>query len=103
MQLQLKTFLSINRLLVMLTCVHKQARQGTDQLQGQDGQNEVQVPCAGLREGVLQAEEEEECRAACREEMCTAGAQPGSRGPSHHRSRSTTRARSHPFTQQDGS
>ena len=74
----------------MLTCVHKQARQGTDQLQGQDGQNEVQVPCAGLREGVLQAEEEEECRAACREEMCTAGAQPGSWGPSHHHSRGTT-------------
>lgn len=45
-------------------CVHKQAREGTDQLQGQGGQNEVQVPCAGLREGVLQAEEKEECRAA---------------------------------------
>ena len=47
-----------------LTCVHKQARQGTEQLQGQGGQNEVQVQCAGLREGVLEAEQEEESSAA---------------------------------------
>lgn len=48
-----------NRLLVILTCVHEQARQGTDQLHGQGGQNEVQVQRAGLGEGVLQAEQEE--------------------------------------------
>ena len=65
----------------MLNCVHKQARQGTDQLQGQGGQNEVQVPCAGLREGVLQAEEKEECRAACREEMYTGRGTAGIQAP----------------------
>ena len=64
----------------MLTCVHKQACQGTDQLQGQGGQNEVQVPRAGLREGVLQAEQEEECRAACGE-MCTGRGTAGVQAP----------------------
>lgn len=60
---------------VTLTCVHKQARQGTEQLQGQGGQNEVQVQGAGLREGVLEAEQEEESSAACRGRGCTSGCQ----------------------------
>lgn len=47
-----------------LTCIQQQTAQGADQLQGQDGQHQLQVQPAGLREGMLYAEEEEQCRVA---------------------------------------
>lgn len=48
-----------------LHCVDEQTRQGTDQFQGQDGQNEVKIQPAGLWEGMLYAQcEEESCAAS---------------------------------------
>lgn len=49
-----------NSLVVFLTCVDEQTRQGTEQFQGQDGQDEVKIQPAGLREGMLYAQDEEE-------------------------------------------
>jgi hypothetical protein len=44
----------------VLTYIEDQTAQGTDQLQGQDSQNQLKVQLAGLREGVLHTEEEEQ-------------------------------------------
>lgn len=43
-----------------LTCIEQQTAQGADQLQGQDSQNQLQVEAAGLREGMLHAQEQQE-------------------------------------------
>lgn len=53
-----------NSLVVILTCVSEQTHQGTDQFQGQDGQNEVKIQSAGLGEGMLHAQDEEKGCAA---------------------------------------
>ena len=43
-----------------LTCIEQQTAQRAEQLQGQDSQNQLQVQAAGLREGKLQAQEQQE-------------------------------------------
>lgn len=53
-----------NCVVVILTCISKQTRQGADEFQGQDGQDEVKIQPAGLREGVLHAQHEEKSRVA---------------------------------------
>lgn len=60
----LQAGLGENSRVVLLTCVDEQTGQGTEQFQGQDGQDEVQVPAAGLREGMLDAQDEEKRCAA---------------------------------------
>lgn len=59
-------WVGFKRVFVVLTCVDEQTRQGTDQFQGQDGQNEVEIQPAGLWEGMLYAQCEEESCAAWR-------------------------------------
>lgn len=47
-------------------CIEEQTAKGTDHLQGQDRQNQLQVQPAGLRERMLHAQEEQECCVARR-------------------------------------